>query len=169
MIKGASKFEIFIDSQIPFAILAIIAITIAEMGFSRFVKPYYWIIDVVDLWVIWVFIMDLLFKFKHAKSIPQFLKHYWFFIIAVFPFFLVFRVVERFYHISTLSSGSVIILGRYVMSFWNELRLARFVELFRFLSISSRLVRAFYFYENPKMRHKIDAKKLLRLKIKKKR
>lgn len=159
----ASKFEIFVDSLIPYALVLIVAITVAEIAFSKVVQPYNWLIDVIDLWIIWVFIMDLLFKFKHAKSIPEFLKHYWPYIIAVFPFFLVLRVVERFYQISTISSGSTIILGRYVASLLNEARLARFAEVFRFLGFSTRFIRAVYFYENPKIRHKINSNKLLRL------
>ena len=163
----ASKFEIFIYSLLPYALVLIVAITVAEIAFSRVVQPYNWLIDVIDLWIIWVFIMDLLFKFKHAKSIPEFLKHYWPYIIAVFPFFLVLRVVERFYQISTISSGSTIILGRYVASLLNEARLARFAEVFRFLGFSTRFIRAVYFYENPKIRHKINAIKVLKLKGKK--
>ena len=169
MRKPASKVEVFIDSLIPVAIILIITITVAEVFFSKFVQPYYWVIDVIDLAIIWVFIMDLYFKFKHAKSIPAFLKRYWIYIIAIFPFFLIFRLVEKFYQISTLSSGTTIILGRYIMSLLNEARIARFAELFRFLGISARLVRGFYFYEHPRIRHKINAIKLLGLKARKKR
>jgi hypothetical protein len=95
------------------------------------------------------------------------MKKYWIYIIAVFPFFLVFRLVERFYQISTISSGTTIILGRYVATLLNEARLARFAEIFRFFSTSTRLLRAVYFYENPKVRHKINVVKLLGLKRKK--
>lgn len=164
MRKRVSRFEIFIDDLIPLAIFLIILITIAEVLFSKFIKPYYWAIDVIDLAVIWIFLMDLGFKFRHSKSIPDFLKHYWVYIIAVFPFFLIFRLVEKFYQISTLSSGTTVILGRYIITLLNETRIARFAELFRFLGISSRLVRAFYFYEHPRIRHKINATKLLGLK-----
>lgn len=169
MHKPASKLELFIDSLIPYAIFLIIAITIAEIFFYKFVQPYYWAIDVIDLVIIWVFLMDLGFKFTHAKSVPDFLRHYWFYIIAIFPFFLIFRLVEKFYQISTLSSGTTVILGRYIASLLTEARIARFAELFRFLGISSRLVRAFYFYEHPRIRHEINALKLLGLKIRKKR
>lgn len=164
MRKRASKLEIFVDSLIPIAIFLIIAVTIAEVLFPKFIKPYYWAIDVIDLVVIWIFLMDLGFKFRHSKSIPDFLKHYWVYIIAIFPFFLIFRLVEKFYQISTLSSGTTVILGRYIITLLNEARIARFAELFRFLGISARLVRAFYFYEHPRIRHKINAIKLLGLK-----
>jgi len=169
MRKPASKLELFIDSLIPFAIFMIIAITIAEIFFFKLVQPYHWVIDVIDLAVIWVFLMDLGFKFRHAKSVPDFLRHYWFYVIAVFPFFLIFRLVEKFYQISTLSSESTIVLGRYIASLLTEARIPRFAELFRFLGISARLVRAFYFYEHPRIRHKINTMKLLGLKTRKKR
>lgn len=169
MKKKASKFEIFIDSLIPYAVVLIVAITIGEVAFSESLRAYSRIIDLIDLWIIWVFAMDLVFKLKHARSIPYFLKHYWPYIIAVFPFFLVLRVIEKFYQVSAYSSSSTIILGRYIASLLNEARLARFAEIFRFLNVSSRILRAVYFYENPKIRHKINAVKLLEIKVKKKR
>lgn len=161
MRKKTSKLEVFVDSLIPLALFLIIIITVAEVFFLKIVQPYYYIIDAVDLLIVFIFVIDLGFKYRHAKSIPDFLKRYWIYIIAVFPFFLVFRLLERFYHISTLSSGTTIILGRYIATFLNETRIARFAEFFRFMGISTRLVRAFYFYEHPKVRHKIKAMKLL--------
>lgn len=167
MAKKASKLEIFIDSLVPYALVLIVVLTVADVFFFNSIRPYYWIVDLLDLVIIWIFMMDLLFKFEHAKSIPNFLKHYWIYIIAVFPFFLVFRLVERFYQISTISSGSTIILGRYLATLFNEARLARFAHIFRFLGVSTRLLRAVYFFENPRIRHKINAIKLLRLKKRK--
>lgn len=166
--RRASKFEMLIDSFVPYAIISIIAITIGEIFFSAFVKPYSWVVDLVDLWILWVFSMDLLFKFEHAASIPQFLKKYWFYIIAIFPFFLVLRVIERFYTISALpTSGSFFILGRYLGGLFDEVRLVKLARIFEFLRISTRLLRAVYFYENPAIRHKINAIKLLGLKKRK--
>ncbi len=167
MQKPASKFEIFIDGLIPLAIILLAVITVAELFFSKFVKPYFWIIDILDFWILTVFVMDLWFKFKHAKSIPNFLKHYWPYIIAVFPFFLVLRVLERFYQISASSASSSILIGRYIAGALGEARLAQLAELFRFINISARILRATYFYENPKVRHKINAMKLLGLRRKK--
>ncbi len=167
--KPASKFEVFIDSLIPFAIILLVVITVAELFFSGFIQPYWWLIDLIDLWIILIFVVDLWFKFKHAKSIPYFLKHYWPYIIAVFPFFLVLRVLERFYHISAISSESSIIFARYIANVLNDARMAKIAELFRFINISARMLKATYFFENPRVRHKIDAIKLLKLKGKKKR
>lgn len=168
MHRPASKFEIFIDGLMPFAIILLVLITVLELFFSPFVKPYIWLTDLIDLWILVIFIIDLVFKFKHAKSIPYFLKHYWPYIIAVFPFFLVVRILERFYHISTASAGTTIIFGRYIANALSDARIAKFAELFRFVNISARMLRATYFYENPKVRHKINTTKLLGLGMKKK-
>ena len=169
MVKPASKLEIFIDRLIPYALILLVLLTITELFFSKFVKPYFWIIDILDFWVLTVFILDLWFKFEHAKNIPSFLKHYWPYIIAVFPFFLVLRVLERFYQISASSASSTILLGRYIAGALGEARLAQLSELFRFINVSAKMLRATYFYEDPKVRHKINAMKLLGLKTKKKR
>lgn len=169
MPEKASRFEIFVDSLMPFAILALIIIIVADIFFSKFSKQYSLFIDLIDLAVIWLFAMDMIFKLKHAKSIPRFLREHWFYIIAIFPFFLVIRLLERFYQISlsAASSQTTILLGRYISTFLKESRILKGIEIFRFLNISARLVRAFYFYENPKVRHKINIRKLLKVKKKK--
>ena len=164
----AGKFETFIDSLIPFTILLIIVITIVEIFFNKVIQPYYYIVDLADLFIVFVFSMDLLFKFEHTKSIPHFLQKYWFYIVAVFPFFLIFRIIQRFYSISNVSSGSTIILLRYLGSLLNESRVAKIAETFRFIGIPTRFVEALYFYEDPKIRHKI-ARKLFKSKTKRKR
>ncbi|MEM5805843.1 MAG: hypothetical protein QXM85_01445, partial [Candidatus Aenigmatarchaeota archaeon] len=123
---------------------------------------YYYIVDIIDLVIIFIFVLDLGFKYRHAKNIPDFLRRYWIYIIAVFPFFLVFRLIERFYRIS-ISPDTTTIL-RNIVALTKDARIARFAELFRFLGVSARLVRAFYFYEHPKVRHKINITKLLGLK-----
>ncbi|MEM5797118.1 MAG: hypothetical protein QW818_00125 [Candidatus Aenigmatarchaeota archaeon] len=162
MHKNTSKLEIFVDSLIPLAIILIIIITIAEVFFKKFIQPYYYIVDIIDLVIIFIFVLDLGFKYRHAKNIPDFLRRYWIYIIAVFPFFLVFRLIERFYRIS-ISPDTTTIL-RNIVALTKDARIARFAELFRFLGVSARLVRAFYFYEHPKVRHKINITKLLGLK-----
>ncbi len=162
--RKASKLEVFVDNLIPYAIILIIAITVVEMVFASWAQKYFLIIDLIDLFILFVFFLDLLFKFIHSKSIPDFVKRYWLYIIALFPFFLVFRVIERFYHISTISPSSTIVLGRYFASLLSESRLVRILYIFRVLTVSSRLARALYFYEDPKVRHKIKAIKFLKLK-----
>jgi hypothetical protein len=39
-------------------------------------------------------VLDLVFKYLRVRRIPTFLKKYWLDILAVFPFFLVFRTYE---------------------------------------------------------------------------
>ncbi|MBI2546980.1 MAG: hypothetical protein HYW23_00865 [Candidatus Aenigmarchaeota archaeon] len=168
MSKRAHKFEIFVDSLIPLAILLIILVTIAEIFFSSLTQQYYWAIDAMDLFIVVLFGLDLLFKLKHARSVPNFLKTHWIYILAVFPFFIVFRLLERFYSVSTIPPGYTVILGRYVTSLIREIRLVRFAEIFSFLGLSPKWLRALYFYENPKIRHKIKVTKLLRTGIKRK-
>ena len=42
-----------------------------------------------------MFVLDLIFKFNRVRKIKIFLKKYWLDILAVFPFFLLFRAVEE--------------------------------------------------------------------------
>ena len=167
--RNASKFERIIDGLIPLAILLIIIVTVADIFFSKKLQYYYVVIDLIDLFIVFIFSMDLIFKLEHAKSVPSFLRKYWFYIVAIFPFFLVFRIFQRFYNFSAVSSGSTIILFRYLGGLLSESRIAKLAEITRFFGIPARLLEATYFFENPKIRHKINVKRLLKLRKKRKR
>ncbi|MBW2965128.1 ion transporter, partial [Candidatus Woesearchaeota archaeon] len=54
-----------------------------------------WII-IADYIVISVFVLDLVFKWMRTRHLPKFLRKYWLDILAVFPFFLLFRLFEMF-------------------------------------------------------------------------
>ena len=55
---------------------------------------YHFYIEIADYFIILGFILDLIFKYLRIKNIPKFLKSSWLEIIAIFPFFLVFRLFE---------------------------------------------------------------------------
>jgi hypothetical protein len=88
------KVELFIDWIIPYSLVVLFVLIIAELAFSEHVEPYLLFINVADYMIIAIFVADLVFKYIKVRKIPQFLKKYWLDIIAVFPFFLVFRIFE---------------------------------------------------------------------------
>ncbi len=165
MRKQAPKVEIFIDSLIPLALFLVIALTAIELSFSWVAEKYWLLVDGIEVFSIAIFVVNLYFKFRHARSIPTFLKHYWIYILALFPFFLLFRLVERLAKIQVVAEESPLWIKEFAVIL-RESRLVRFAGAFRFLNIFGRTLRAVYFYENPKIRHKINVKKLLELKKK---
>ena len=158
--KKASKVEIFVDSLMPIALVMLVVITIIEFSLPQIAERYYIVIDILEVGTIAVFAGDLYYKFMHAKSIPNFLVHNWFYILAVFPFFLIFRLAEKVVGIE-MSNTQMSLWLRSFIGALQESRIARFSETFRFLGISSRMLRAVYFFENPSIRHRINVKKLL--------
>jgi len=70
-------------------------VIIGELFFHNELAPYHFWIEVIDIIIIAVFATDLVFKYQRTRNIKKFLKRYWLDIIAIFPFFLIFRVAEE--------------------------------------------------------------------------
>lgn len=86
--------EIWVDKSILPAVLVLMVILILELGFPEVAHHYEHEIHIADFFVILVFVLDLIFKYNHVRNIPKFLKQFWLDILAVFPFFLIFRAIE---------------------------------------------------------------------------
>lgn len=113
MKRWIHKIEVIIDRSIPLALLILLVIIILEFAFHDISEKYYPFIQIVDWSVILVFIVDLIFKYIRIRNIPKFLRASWIDILAVFPFFLLFRVIEGFLGIfeasETLTKGQKIL------------------------------------------------------------
>jgi len=95
MRRWLHEIEIIVDRIIPYLVVLILLIVTADILLTKYVEPYHLIIEIVDYFIILVFVIDLAFKFNRVRKFKVFLKKYWLDIIAVFPFFLVFRAVEE--------------------------------------------------------------------------
>ena len=83
-----------VDHSIPAALLLLLVVIIAEIFFYREAEPYHFYIEVIDWFVVILFVIDLTFKYRGLPNPVAFVKKYWLDILAVFPFYLVFRVFE---------------------------------------------------------------------------
>jgi len=97
----AHKLEVIVDRVIPYMLVLLLVIIVLEIFFADLVKPYHYLIEIADALVILTFAVDLYFKYMRVRNIPRFLKKYWLDIIAIFPFFLIFRLVEEIILFST--------------------------------------------------------------------
>lgn len=107
------KVELAIDAIIPYSLIVLLAVIILEFFYHDWVKAYnlQLPISVADNLIVGIFVADLAFKYRRVKNIPQFIRKYWLDIIAVFPFFLFFRVFGRFLRFfskETIESGQMI-------------------------------------------------------------
>ncbi len=89
------KIEVFVDRSIPYVVVLLLFIIISDFFFKNFYHKYELFFSIGDYIVLVIFVADLAFKFNRVRQFKIFLKRYWLDIIAVFPFFLLFRVFEE--------------------------------------------------------------------------
>lgn len=96
MKRWMHKIEVIVDRAITPCLLLLLVIIILDLGFHDFVEHYHLghYIHMADYFVIFIFVLDLFFKYIRVRKIPTFIKKYWLDILAVFPFFLLFRAFE---------------------------------------------------------------------------
>jgi len=90
------KIEHFTDRIIPFLLIVLAVILVTEFFFKSTAETYHTEIIIADYVIIFFFALDLVYKFNRVRKTKLFLKKYWLDIIAVFPFFLLFRLIEEF-------------------------------------------------------------------------
>lgn len=100
------KIEHFVDKSIPYLLVILIIITLIDVFYVEIAERYLHTIEFIDNIVIAFFITDLAFKYKRASNIPQFIKNNWIDIIAVMPFYFMFRLVDEFLVASELIKES---------------------------------------------------------------
>jgi len=88
------KIEVIVDRLIVPMLLLLIVIIVIDLGFPVFAEHYHTYVMIADYCVIAVFVADLFFKWMRVRRIPEIIRRYWLDILAVFPFFLLFRVFE---------------------------------------------------------------------------
>ena len=102
--------------------------------------------------IIAIFIVDLGFKYARTRNVPKFFKKYWMEIIAIFPAFLVVRVIEEFVIIANLEGSLVLSQEALEVEARAGSRASRLHYFSRFVMPLARLPRflkAFKFYERP--------------------
>lgn len=121
------KLESFFDRMIVPALLVLILIIVADIFFTEFKYSYERYFFYADLFVLGVFVGDLSFKLRAASTFEGFLKDEWLEIIAVVPFFWIFRLLE-----------SVVRIGEIIQEILHLVaRGGRFARLFAAFNISA--------------------------------
>ncbi len=160
MKKWLRYVEIAVDKLIPFLLLALLLIIIGEFAFHEFMLKYHLIVSIIDGFIIFVFILDLIFKYLRIRDFPRFIKASWLEIIAVLPFFLIFRLFESLASLIGISetvatTQKVVHVGTGIEK---EVTIAleegsRAERLSKFIRPASRSVR-FFKLSDPKIRER---------------
>lgn len=134
------QIEIVVDSMIPFVAILLAIIIIASI-FTDIDKEFYPWITILDSMIIAFFIIDLVFKFLRVKNLIRFVKLYWLDIIAVFPFYLIFRIYLVATEFIKAGEEAQKILHEAIV--FQEMKIVREARFIREASLSLREARPF--------------------------
>ena len=144
MHKFWEKVEHYNSKLILPAIVILMFVIMVELGFQDFAHHYHTIIQILDIFVIAVFVVDLIFLAIRAKSTKFFFKNYWLDMVAIFPFAIFLNVVSKLY-IAFASVGKVAV-GQAILHESLEARkgvraLARAGRFTRWIRVVARSLR----------------------------
>lgn len=176
MKEWLKKLEVIADRLIPYLLLLLVFIIIIDIFYKDVAEMYKFQIGLLDGFIVGVFLTDLIFKFIRTKNFPDFIKKYWLEILAVFPFYLLFRALELTFGFLELSGiikqsqnifHSGIELEKEVTLASREAREVEelgsragiFSRTFRSISRAPRLLEASKFFEKPNTKKKNYKKK----------
>jgi len=150
------KVELFFDKLIAPALILLLFYVIVDVFFTEFKyrhEPYFLFLD---LTIISVFVGDLSFKFKRAANWKGFLKDEWLEILAIVPFFWIFRFIESVVRVGELAQEIIHLFargGRLVRLFaafgLTGTRSKRFADFIERVTRSRRFEEASKFFRHP--------------------
>ncbi|HIH14814.1 MAG: hypothetical protein QT08_C0009G0061 [archaeon GW2011_AR17] len=167
-----SYIELLIDALVPIAVVVLLAIIIIELFFHTTAEKYFTIISILDYSILGIFIIDLIFKYNRIRKWDRFLRECWLDIIAIFPFFLIFRVFESFLIFTELPKElrqfqlilhEGVVLSEESSKVIREAeeagkisRIKAIIRMFRGLEKSPKIIKALAFYEQPVGEHHLQ-------------
>lgn len=170
--------EVLIDRLVPVAVLILIPIIIIDFFFENIATKYHSTLVILDYIIIGIFVIDLIFKYIRIRNFKNFIKTCWLDIIAIFPFFLIFRVIEPIliyielpkevrslqlvFHGGLAFSEEATKLTKEVEAAGKISRTKTVLRLFENIERTPKLIKALPFYEQPVGKHhlhKIAGKK----------
>ncbi len=102
------SIESAIDRTVPFALVFLFASILSQFLYPEILEAYDSYLNALDNVIIILLVIDLLFKFRRAKSAGSFLRYYWLEIIAVIPFFFIMRAFQGvMVSLEFLSKGAI--------------------------------------------------------------
>ncbi len=147
------EFEWFVDKAIPYLLVILAVLLVLE--FIIELEHYEPWVTAADYVIVGFFVTDLYFKWNHVQNVKMFVRLYWIDIIAVFPFYLLFRLYglvtgiligaeelgigQKFAHEAVLVREAELLKEAKLA---REIRLLREARLFRALRFFQRLLRA---------------------------
>lgn len=146
------KAEDITDKTIPLMLVLLLVLIVIEIFFHELAEQYHVYILIADYVVIFVFVVDLVLKYNRIRHVERFLKECWLDILAVFPFFLLFRAVEAAAGVFSHGFGEGLKTTQHILHEGLELekegsKLTRFSKSTRFVKYARPLFRLPRFFK----------------------
>ncbi len=129
--KWLEEIEYLVDKIVPYMLIVLTFLIALE--FTHFAEEYHSLIVWTDNFIIAFFIVDLLFKWNHVKNAVTFFRLYWIDVLAVFPFYLIFRLYAF--------AAEITLAGEQTQKVLHEAALIRETKLIGQSKIITQLVR----------------------------
>jgi len=155
-----------IDASVPYLLVILLIITSIDMFYAEMAEAYMAQIELIDGIIILLFVIDLAFKYRRARSVPEFLKSHWIDIIAIIPFYMMFRLVDEFVltselvkegqqtlHIAEGVEAEAAAAAKDAKVVKMMTRSERMLREVRVIARFPKFVKAAYFFEHPKHAH----------------
>ncbi len=148
MDKFWEKIEHYNTKLIPYCIVLLLVIIVAEVFLTIENETIHLTLKITDYIIIAIFVIDLIFLAIKAKrqghSVSYFIKKYWLDILAVFPFGIVIEEIGRGYRLFAATES--VALGQGIVHESLELtkatsRAEKIVKISRGVRIGARLTR----------------------------
>ncbi len=164
------EVELIVDISIPYLLILLTFLIIIEFSLTGAAEKYSLFFNFSHGFILFIFVLDLVFKYQRTRTLKQFFTYYWLDILAVFPFYLVFRLFEQLtllFRFSELAQESQKILHegleveRVVAKEAQEVEKgSKFLPRFlRALQRSPRLFKARVFFKHAPRKKKEEANK----------
>jgi len=134
------KVNKIVNKVLPYTLILLLIIIIAEMFFDIQNENIILAIKISDGFIIAVFVLDLAFLYYKSKNLIFFFKNYWLDILAVLPLGLMFRVGENIFKIG--AEAEKIFIGQRVLH-----EVAQAEKLIKFTSKLEEGAKIFRFLE----------------------
>ncbi len=129
-----------VDRMVPFFLVLLFFSILSQFLYPEFLEPYGTYLEVFDWIIIGLLVVDLVFKFIKTSTTKNFIRKYWIEIIAVLPFFLVFRTLQGFAVAVRFLTGGALVIPVGSQVFIRFIRpMARFPRFIRMLDNLDRL------------------------------
>ena len=131
-VSGYEKIGNLVHTLVPYALVILFISLTVDFLYPALIEPFSLYLTILDIAIVSLFIVDLVFLYRKATTVPEFIKQNWLDIIATIPFFITFRFMQGASLLFSLISRGSVTIGT---------DFARFTRFARPLARSPRFVR----------------------------